>query len=59
MTAEYVEFDSQTDAIDYRAKAGGLIFSALSGKTIWFNPTFSASNILYHKVVQGLSGYII
>ncbi|MDF5063761.1 hypothetical protein P3703_24505 [Vibrio parahaemolyticus] len=46
MAAKFIEFDSQKEAINHRAKAGGWIFSAFSGKAIWFNTTFTPHKIL-------------
>ncbi|EGQ9728242.1 hypothetical protein V6957_003760 [Vibrio parahaemolyticus] len=59
MAAKFIEFDSQKEAINHRAKAGGWIFSAFSGKAIWFNTTFTPHKILYHRAVRGLSGEVI
>jgi len=56
---EFIGFADTEAALAHRAQEGGWIFTADSGKAVWFNLTFTPSKILPHAAIAGLSGRLI
>jgi hypothetical protein len=60
MGALWIEFAGLGDALAWRSGAGGWLFLVDGAPAvIWFERRFTPSEILGHRVTQGLSGALV